>query len=137
SLPASVCVSGVGTRACWHPDAAVSAARRNSASFAVRSKRKGQSRKDELSRIISRLYRIAGEEYAIPQRQRYVAVYAPVGEEVRLPAEIALVAGRLVDRRVFPKFVEQEQIAADLKPPQCRDVRRRESGDSHPNQQKV
>src|SRR5438045_556097 len=74
----------------------------------------GNSCANELARIVVGHDGAAGEEDPVAQRDRDVAGDLPVDEDVRLEAKIALVEGRLVDRRVGVELVVHEQIHANL-----------------------
>src|SRR5215212_6918548 len=58
-----------------------------------------------LPRFIAPKGVVAGEEDAVARDERQVAGDLPVEEKVRLPAEITIVAGQLIDRRVFVELV--------------------------------
>src|SRR4051794_17278320 len=91
-----------------------SSLRRFVASSLIRLKRKGHPREEKLPVVVEGDGVVAGEEDPVAERQRDVAGDLPVHVKVRLDAEEALVARRLVDRSVLLELVEDEEVDAGL-----------------------
>src|SRR5690349_13560393 len=120
SFPPNAWATGSFTLALWHPTSASVAISINPVRICL--ERKSHPAEKEMPRLVTREIVAAGKEDAVAERDRDIAGDLPIQINVRLDAQVFLIAGDFIDRGVAAQLVVDEEIRTHLQPPQRRDI---------------